>query len=121
MVVEAIALALYWLALYGWMSTKSVGPYAFPGSPDWSFHYSQSHIQYAWLAGLGLGISIGGLALWFALRTQSVRLRLVQGLLSVLLALSVVGGSFLESSALTVAREAENTLSPLVAGGQLGR
>jgi hypothetical protein len=97
-VVEAVALGLYWFALYGWLSAKPVGRYAFPGSPDWSFQYSQSLIHYVWLAGAGFGLSVGGIALGLVIRTQPTRLRLVQGLLSVLLALSVVGGWVLESS-----------------------
>ena len=49
--VEANALALYWLTLFDRMNAKSVGLYAFPGSPDWSFLYWQSHVQYMLLAG----------------------------------------------------------------------
>jgi hypothetical protein len=59
--LEAIAIAVYCWLLRGWIGWKSVGPAAFPGSPDASWLYSSASQGYQWATGFLEGVWLAGI------------------------------------------------------------
>jgi hypothetical protein len=59
---EAVAIALYCWFLWRWVEWKSLGPNAFPGSPDAFALYFHALSRHQWSTALLEGIWLGGIA-----------------------------------------------------------
>lgn len=66
-----IAVLGYGFTVADWTDVKTVGPDAFPGSPDWGYMYASAYENYLWMSGALFGLTIGAIALFVSARTVS--------------------------------------------------